>query len=139
VLASAYGTSSNSAAFLAPLQGTAQTLPLNSASNLNNMTVSGNNLCATQSGTYLITYNITSSSDVANYLTYALTDSAGAAIPGGTVTLNTNPSDEEATQKTALVNLNAGDCLHLTGLAQNGGNIYIPANGASITAVKINN
>jgi hypothetical protein len=103
------------------------------------MIVSGNNLCVTENGWYLVNFTVDSSTEVNNYVTYQLQNSSNTLIPQGSVSINTTASNLETINKSLLVYLSAGNCVHLAGTALNGGNVYIPAGSASITAVKISN
>jgi hypothetical protein len=141
VLVSAFGTITNGTEITGEWGGSGvfNTVPLNTGVNLQNMTVAGNSLVAQQSGWYLVNYSVDGSGPQNNFVTYQLQNAAATAIPNTTISINTTANDLEQAGLTTLVYLNAGDAITLASMAQSFGPGYLPAQGASITAVKISN
>jgi hypothetical protein len=138
-LASAYGVITNSAPAQLSLDSiTPAIIPVDSASYLDGMNVSGNSLCAQSAGYYIVSYGVSFVPNSSGSISVELIDAAGTPVPNSRANRNYPGSTvEESVNNSALVFLSAGECLRLAALA--GGSIVVSVNtaGANITAYKI--
>jgi hypothetical protein len=136
-MSTAFGSIFNSADFFQPTNTGAVTIPLNTSASLSGMTLSGAySLCPNTAGWYSVGYSVNTSTSANNYLTFSLATSAGV-VPQSSASVNTTASDLENVAKNVIVYLNAGQCVFLQAQSTSGGNTYIPAGGASISAFKL--